>query len=118
MSISPKLGNSAPSAADYPKWHQRHLETMNRPDVIRELIAAHDYQVKFVVDQPHDLEEIESYLNAFPEIDNQNVMLMPQGTTPEELDWRRPWLEEYCIRHNLQYCPRKQIEWYGFARGT
>ena len=28
------------------------------------------------------------------------------------------WLVPYCRQHRLEYCPRKQIEWFGSSRGT
>jgi len=43
------------------------------------------------------------------------------GSDVEELarlDRQAAWLEPYCRQHGLRYCPRKQIEWYGLARGT
>ena len=28
------------------------------------------------------------------------------------------WLQPYCVRRGLRFCPRRQIEWFGLARGT
>jgi 7-carboxy-7-deazaguanine synthase len=44
-------------------------------------------------------------------------MLMPQGTDPEELAAKTQWLEPYCTQHNLLFCPRRQVEWFGPGRG-
>jgi 7-carboxy-7-deazaguanine synthase len=118
MSISPKLSNSTPSPGAEPKWSARHDRTRHAPDVVRRLVMEYEYQVKFVIDQPADCKEVEDYLTEFPEIDRAQMMLMPQGTEKESLAKIGKWLEPYCRQHGLKYCPRKQIEWFGFARGT
>jgi 7-carboxy-7-deazaguanine synthase len=118
MSISPKLSNSTPSAAEQPRWSRRHEHTRHAPQVVRRLVRAYAYQIKFVVDAPRDLDEMERYLADFPQIDRGRVLLMPQGIDAEELAARGAWLEDYCRDFGLRFCPRKQIEWYGLARGT
>ena len=52
------------------------------------------------------------------QVERERVMLMPQGTDPDELAEKSGWLEAYCLRNGLRFCPRKQIEWFGMARGT
>lgn len=118
MSISPKLANSTPSAELDAKWRDRHDRTRHVPDVIRSLIVEHPYQVKFVVDQPADCEEIDRYLEEMNEIERDRVMLMPQGTESLQLEETGSWLQEYCAKHDYQFCPRRHIELFGFARGT
>ena len=118
MSISPKLGSSTPAVSQHPHWHRRHDRERHRPNVVRRLICSHDYQVKFVIDTPTDLEEIEMYLRAIPEIDRRRVLLMPQGTDTDSLAARAVWIEPYCEAHNYRFCPRRQIEWFGAVRRT
>jgi len=118
MSISPKLASSAPPADGNRRWHRRHGRTRHVPEVVRQLIAEHSYQIKFVIDSPADCDEVAAYLAAMPEIDRGRVLLMPQGTTGEALAERAAWLEPYCRQHDLRFCPRRQIEWYGAVRGT
>jgi 7-carboxy-7-deazaguanine synthase len=118
MSISPKLSNSTPSAEKAPKWRSRHDRTRHQPDVIRRLMREYPYQLKFVIDSPADLGEVERYLDEFPEIDRMQVLLMPQGTAPERLEETARWLKPYCREHDLRFCPRRHIEWFGPARGT
>ncbi len=118
MSISPKLANSAPQQATHAQWYRRHEQTRHMPHVIRQLIREHVYQFKFVVDQPHDLPEVASYLLEFPEIDRSRVMLMPQGTTLGQLAATAEWLEPACAELGYRFCPRYQIEWFGLSRGT
>ena len=118
MSISPKLSNSTPRAADEPRWHERHERTRHAPDVIRSLVRDYPYQMKFVVDTPADCREVAEYLAAFPEVDRGRVLLMPQGSNPLQLERTGEWLRAYCDEHQFQFCPRKHIEWFGLARGT
>jgi 7-carboxy-7-deazaguanine synthase len=118
MSISPKLTNSAPGPLVHPKWNARHERARHIPLVIDRLTSEYQYQMKFVVDNLADAEEVELYLRAFPHLDRGKIMLMPQGTDAHQLSEQFGWLERYCAAHGLQYCPRKQIEWFGFARGT
>jgi len=118
MSISPKLANSTPPAELAGQWQWRHERSRSAPDVLRRLMAEHDYQLKFVVDQPVDCDEVAVFLRLFPEIDRRRVMLMPQGISREQLDATGAWLEPYCRQQGLVFCPRRQIEWYGLVRGT
>jgi hypothetical protein len=85
---------------------------------MRRLVAEHAYQVKFVVDQPEDLGEIDRYLEELPEIDRDCVMLMPQGTDVVGLRETQAWLEPLARERGLRYCPRRQVEWFGLVRGT
>ncbi len=118
MSISPKLSNSTPPADRDARWTWRHETNRRAPEVVRRLISEHDYQLKFVVGNLEDCTEVERYLADFPEIDRSRAMLMPQGTKQQELAARAEWLEPYCAEHDLAYCPRRQIQWFGSARGT
>jgi 7-carboxy-7-deazaguanine synthase len=118
MSISPKFASSAPAEDTHPRWHRRHERERHRPEVICRLIDDYEYQVKFVIDTPADLEQVDLYLVEFPEIDRQRVLLMPQGVSQDELDAHAAWLRPYCDANGLIFCPRKQIEWFGAVRGT
>ena len=118
MSISPKLANSTPAVELDAKWHDRHERARHVPDVLRRLIAEYSYQVKFVVDQPADCDEIERYLDVMSEIDRDRVLLMPQGTDSVRLAETGRWLQAYCEERGYQFCPRRHIELFGFARGT
>lgn len=117
MSISPKLSNSTPTVERDARWHVRHEQSRHVSAVIRRLTRDYEYQLKFVIDWPADCDEVERYLEEFPEIDRGRVLLMPQGTELAELESRARWLEPYCQQRGYGYCPRRHIEWYGFVRG-
>ena len=116
MSISPKLSNSAPIGLN--RWEQRHERDRNRPDVIRQMLQASPCQLKFVVDQPADLDEIVQYLRGFPEIAPNQVWLMPQGIRQEELAAKGVWLAPLAEQIGYRFCPRRHIEMYGNVRAT
>ncbi|TWT42857.1 7-carboxy-7-deazaguanine synthase QueE [Botrimarina hoheduenensis] len=118
MSLSPKLSGSTPSIEEHPHWSRRHERSRLQTDVLTRLIAEHPYQLKFVIDQPQELAEVEALLAKLERIDPERVLLMPQGVTPEQLEQRSAWLRPYCQEHGYTFCPRKQIEWFGATRGT
>lgn len=116
MSISPKMTNSIPRLDD--PWRARHERTRSAPHVVRQLLNDYEYQLKFVIDEPTDCEEVERYIAAFPELEHARVLLMSQGTDPSALLATQNWLEPYCLQRGYRFCPRKHIEWFGPVRGT
>lgn len=118
MSISPKFASSAPQREEHVRWHRRHNTARFRPDVVRRLINRHVYQLKFVIDRPEDLKEMEEFVAAVGPVEGDRVLLMPQGTDAAQLEARAEWLRPFCQQNGYVYCPRKQIEWYGSVRGT
>ena len=118
MSISPKLSNSAPDQSLYPRWHARHERSRHAPDVISRLAEEYECQFKFVVETQEDIDEVEQFLAEMRCVPRSSVMLMPQGTAGDRLAEIGSWLSDYCCKHSLHYCPRRQIEWFGMTRGT
>jgi 7-carboxy-7-deazaguanine synthase len=117
-SLSPKLANSIPHQREGGRWAERHDRLRLQPDVIRAFMDHCDYQLKFVVDRPGDVAEVEAILECLPGVDRVKVLLMPQGVTREELAHRASWLTEVCKKHGFRYCPRLHIELYGNLRAT
>ncbi len=117
-SVSPKLSNSTPHDRDGGRWVQRHEQSRINLDVIRRFMQFDDYQLKFVVDRPEDLAEIEQLLASIGQVDAASVLLMPQGITREELAARGPWLAQICIEKGFRFCPRLHIDLFGNTRGT
>ncbi|MSR32548.1 MAG: 7-carboxy-7-deazaguanine synthase QueE [Gemmataceae bacterium] len=118
ISLSPKLANSTPWERENGKYQQRHDDLRIQPQVLRAFMDRHEYQLKFVVDQPNDLKEIQELLGKLGQVERARVLLMPQGITREELDARSPWVVETCKKEGFRFCPRLQIELYGNQRGT
>lgn len=112
MSISPKLSNSDP------KNHKERQSTewLNMA-VLRQLIAVYDYQLKFVVDEPCDLDEIADTLDKLDGIGLYKVWLMPQATQTDEYLEKSRWLAEYCKQTGFSFSPRLQVMLWGSQRG-
>ena len=120
-SLSPKLANSTPDVEAAGPWRERHEKTRWRPEVIRQWMEAGPCQLKFVVSQIEDLQEIEELLNEVGAVNGftrDRVLLMPEGTDVETLRERGPVLAEICLEHGFRFAPRIQIELFGNTRGT
>ena len=117
MSISPKLENSTPHHREGGKWAAQHERLRYQPDVLKQLMAEYPYQLKFVVASPEDMKEIATMLEDI-HADRSRVVLMPEGTTPEALRERAPWLTEICKREGFRYSPRLHIDLWGNRRGV
>jgi 7-carboxy-7-deazaguanine synthase len=117
-SLSPKLSNSTPLRRDAGHFAELHERLRLRPDVILQWLNHCDHQLKFVIDKPDDIHEVLALLEQLPPVDPEKILLMPQGTTVEELRERAVWLVEVCKKYRFRYCPRLHIELYGHRRGT
>ncbi|MBE7540508.1 MAG: 7-carboxy-7-deazaguanine synthase QueE [Opitutaceae bacterium] len=119
-SMSPKLVNSAPDATRHPAWRRRHEATRWQPDVIRAWLAAGcDYQFKFVISSPGDVDEMEGMIRSLGiEIPRHRILLMPEAKSLETMRERAAWLAEICKTRGYRYAHRLHIELYGNRRGT
>ncbi len=115
MSISPKLVNSTPQSG---VWSERHERLRDRPDVVARMIGEFNYQLKFVIDHPEDIADVDAYRNRLANVPADRVWLMPQATTADELREKANWLKTAARQHGFQFTSRLQIELFGNARGT
>lgn len=104
FNCSPKLAHSGNS---------RHASI--RPDILQRLAQANT-QFKFVVMQPGDVDELRR--DFLPHIKPEQVILMPQGITPEELRRRTGDIADTAQRHGYRLLPRLHIHLWGNRRGT
>jgi 7-carboxy-7-deazaguanine synthase len=113
MSISPKLSNSTPEDAKLAAIHEdARLDTA----VLSELIDNYRYQLKFVVDSPADVDEIQQTIEEIGNVDSRNVMLMPQAATKDELLAKSPMVAELCAQTGFAFCQRLQLMLWGDKR--
>jgi 7-carboxy-7-deazaguanine synthase len=117
-SISPKLSNSTPVGFASQDWVENHERRRHQPEVVQQLMSQGEYQLKFVVGSILDAEEVLEYLNALQTWQRDRVMLMPRGTSIEELRLQSTWLASWCRDHNFRLCDRSHIYWFGNRRGT
>ena len=113
MSISPKLANSAPTGS----FAAQHNRLRIQPAVLLELMARYEYQLKFVVENPADLEEIRALVETL-HAPRDRVILMPEGTEPGPLAARARWLAEVCKQEDFRFSPRLHIDLWGSRRGV
>ena len=113
MSISPKLAHSTPAG----NWAGVHEKLRIQPDVLGRLTRSYPYQLKFVVADPEDMDEIRSVLDPLA-ADRSKVILMPEGIEAEVLRERGLWLAEICKREGFRFSPRLHVDLYGNKRGT
>jgi 7-carboxy-7-deazaguanine synthase len=126
-SISPKLASSTPSPEKDPKgdgeWADRHEDRRIDLDALSTLVDDYDAQLKFVVTGPDDMPEIESLLSdvraaASTRILDSDVLLMPEGSTRDELDTRRTEVADLAMEYGYRYTPRLHVDLWNDAPET
>jgi len=118
ISMSPKLANSTPwKRADGKFAKQHETRRLNFP-VIQRYLDNYDYQLKFVVEQRLDFDEIGRVLDQLAGVDRSRVFIMAQGTTKKQLSAKARWIVELCKHYGYGFTPRLHIELFGNRRGT
>ncbi len=117
MSISPKLRNSTPFEREAGRWAQQHERLRYQPAVLRALISAYPYQLKFVIADKEDILEVEQMREAL-EASRAQILLMPEGTSAETIRQRGLWLAEICKEHGFRFSPRLHVDLWGDKRGV
>jgi 7-carboxy-7-deazaguanine synthase len=113
LSISPKLSNSTPQGP----FAAQHERLRIQPETLMKLMAAHDYQLKFVIAERSDLAEIRSLVKTLG-APRRNVILMPEGVDINVLRERTTWVAELCKAEGYRFTPRLHVELYGNKRGV
>ncbi len=113
MSISPKLSNSTPEGV----FQAQHERLRLQPDVLLRLMSLCDYQLKFVIARPEDVDEARA-LVAQIDAPASKVILMPEGIAAETLDERGVWIAEICKQFGYRFSPRLHVHLWGNKRGV
>ncbi len=126
-SISPKLSSSTPTPDRDPKgngeWETRHEEQRIDLEALARLIDEYDSQLKFVVTGRNDLSEIDELISQIREVTGttvatDDVLLMPEGMTRDELDDRRNEVAELALERGYRYTPRLHVDLWNDEPGT
>ena len=126
-SISPKLESSTPTPERDPKgdgeWADPHEDRRMDVDALSKLVDTYDSQLKFVVTGADDIREIEGLLErlrgvASATIPDSDVLLMPEGTTREELDGKRTDVAALAMEYGYRYTPRLHVDLWNDEAGT
>lgn len=117
MSISPKLRNSVPHEREGGRWAAQHERLRYQPAVLTQLVEEYRHQLKFVVESPDDMEEINVMRDELG-VARGNVILMPEGTDHEALRKRGEWIAEICKKERYRFSPRLHVDLWGARRGV
>lgn len=123
-SLSPKLANSTPQAGEIDDaWIRRHEQARHRPEVVAAWLRDYPWQLKFVVGEPADIDEVTRWLAELErvtglELPRERVLLMPEGTEDAVLLERERWLTGVCRQTGFRLGPRWHIRWFGNTPGT
>lgn len=119
-SLSPKLSNSTPHADEIANgWIEKHEKHRLQPEVIGAWIDRYPFQLKFVIADAGDLDEIEALLARIGrDIPPHKVLLMPEGVSTDTIRGRDETLIDLCKQRGYRYCNRLHVEIFGNTRGT
>jgi 7-carboxy-7-deazaguanine synthase len=148
FSISPKLRSSEPSSeknqqlsnAVEEKYIIAHKQHRKNPGTIQKYINAcmhlesyygdepdsgpvkrgtKDFQLKFVVSSEKDEQEIrEDFLDKLGFVKNEDVLVMPLGSSPEKMKTHQELALKMALRNGWRYAHRIQLEVFGDKAGT
>jgi 7-carboxy-7-deazaguanine synthase len=104
INCSPKIENSG-----NPK------ELRYRTNVLKKINGITNSIFKFVVNKPEDLEEIEKIIKEC-EIDEEKIVLMPEGITQEDIAEHGRLISELCKEKGWRLIPRLHIMLWGNTR--
>jgi 7-carboxy-7-deazaguanine synthase len=105
------------------EWAERHETRRIDLAALAALVDDYDHQLKFVVTGRDDLPEIEALLEDVREaastpVRDDDVLLMPEGTTRVELDASRGTAAELAKERGYRYTPRLHVDLWNDAPGT
>jgi 7-carboxy-7-deazaguanine synthase len=115
ISMSPKLSNSTP--LDDKRWKKIHEKERLKLDIMRLFLDKYTCQVKFVINDIQDIQEVRELAEQIP-IPKETIVLMPQGIEINEIQEREKWLVEVCKETGYRYSPRLHLNIWGSKRGT
>lgn len=116
LSISPKMSNSSPLGDS---WRMEHDARRIQVGVLQKFLdLGREIQLKFVMQSPGDLVEIEQLLEKLKGWKREDVLLMPEGRNREVLRERGLWLAELCKKSGYRFCGRLHVELWGEKRGV
>lgn len=118
-SLSPKLAHSTPDAARAGAWAAKHEAARWNPGVLREWIAGYPYQLKVVVRNEADVEELSGKLRELGvRLPEERIILMPEGTDSATIAERSRTLAEVCKQSGWRLGARLHVQLWGNTRGT
>ena len=137
VSVSPKLASSTPTPERAPEaagdaaddaepardWADRHEANRIDIDALATLVERYESQLKFVVTGRDDMAEITDLVDrvrdaANADVPNDEVLLMPEGRTREQLAGTRETVAELAVEYGFRYTPRIHVDLWNDAPET
>ena len=119
-SLSPKLAHSTPLEGEISEqWRERHENLRLQPQVLREWIENYEFQLKFVLRNSSDAEEMQDLLNSLDrDVPPHKILIMPEGLNSTDLREKGSELIELCKSNGYRFCHRLHIDLFGNTPGT
>ena len=103
--VSPKLATSGNA-----------LERRKLPKVLEAFGSLPNAYFKFVIVGPEDIHEVCSLVDKIG-LPRDRIILMPEGTTQEDIKARSGWVAQACVNEGFRFSTRLQILLWGDERG-
>lgn len=97
LSISPKLK------------HSNNRNCLNY-EALGKLITNYNYQIKFVVRDEKDIEEISRIIKKLNLVKDERIMLMALSSNYAEIKDREKSVIKLCMKNNYRYADRLQLQ--------
>ena len=103
--VSPKLESSGNTK-----------DRRDTPQVMEALSRLPNAYFKFVITEPEDVDEVCALRDKYGLL-NQQIILMPEGTRPGDMQQRSQWVSEACVKEGFRFSTRLHILLWGDKRG-
>lgn len=111
VSMSPKLSNSVRYTEQDEGIISRYNNKRININAIQHYIRNNNYQIKFVCrGLQSDIDEVKEILKHIGEYDSTKVMIMPLADSREQLYFVQKELIRLCVKNNLRYANRLQLQ--------
>lgn len=82
------------------------------------MIGEYPYQLKYVIDRPGDIDDVDDHVRQLGNVDRARVFLMPQGVEWPALCEKMEKIRQAADERGYSVSPRLHIELFGNTRGT
>ena len=119
ISVSPKLKSSVPFNTEFEKMHEKNrinIQVLKQINLLK-INKSSDVQWKFVFTGENDIAEIKALQKKIG-FKNEDVFLMPEGITKEEIEMKRLDTINESLKNEFNYTDRLHILIWGNKRGV
>ena len=123
ISISPKLSHSTHDKKQFPKEAELHEKMRLKASALEkfaadEVAGVNSVQLKIVLRDESDWKEIEGVRVHFPKLARENISIMPECRSKDEMDILLPRLARLCMYKGFRLTSRLQVQIWGDKRGV